>query len=108
MGWVPLPVVETAFTELAVEVGTNIAELHERVARRSIDVTIRKFWRILLKVTTDGALVSRTPVIFARSYNRGRLESRIVSPGRGEVKLLDWPNAPEWPLRGTRVESKSG
>ena len=95
VGWVPLPVVESTFTQLAAEVGTNIAELHERVARRSIDLTIRKFWRVLLRVTTDRALVSRTPVIFARSYNRGRLESRVVSPGRGEVKLFDWPHAPE-------------
>ena len=59
-------------------------------------------------MTTDGALVSRTPVIFARSYNRGRLESRIVAPGRGEVKLHDWPNAPDWPLRGTRVGIEVG
>ena len=108
VGWVPLPVIEAAFTELATEVGTNIAELHERVARRSIELTFRRFWRVLLRVTTDGALVSRTPSIFARSYNRGRLESRVVSPGRGEVKLLDWPQAPEWPLRGTRIGIEVG
>ena len=46
VGWVPLPVVETAFAELAAEVGRDIAELHERVARRSIELTIRKFWRM--------------------------------------------------------------
>jgi hypothetical protein len=108
VGWVPLEVVETAFSELAVETGTNIAELHERVARRSIEVTIRRFWRMLLRVTTDSALVSRTPSIFARSYNRGRLESRIASPGRGEVKLFEWPQVPDWPLRGTRVGIEVG
>src|SRR5829696_3641612 len=61
VGWVPLPVVEITFTELAAEVGSHIAELHERVARRSVELTIRKFWRVLLRVTTDSALVSRTP-----------------------------------------------
>jgi hypothetical protein len=108
VGWIPLPVVEAAFSELAVEVDTNLAELHERVARRSIELTIRKFWRVLLRVTTDSALVSRTPSIFARSYNRGKLESRVVSPGRGEVKLYDWPQVPDWPLRGTRVGIEVG
>jgi hypothetical protein len=108
VGWIPLPVVEAAFTELAAEVGSEIAELHERVARRSIDLTIRRFWRVLLRVTTDGALVSRTPSIFARSYNRGKLESRVVSPGHGEVRLHDWPHAPDWPLRGTRVGIEVG
>jgi hypothetical protein len=108
VGWIPLSVVEAAFTELAAEEHTDIAELHERVARKSIDLTIRRFWRVLLRVTTDGALVSRTPSIFARSYNRGRVESRVVSPGRGEVRLCDWPHAPDWPLRGTRIGIEVG
>jgi hypothetical protein len=103
VGWVPLRVVEETFHELADELGTTVAELHERVARRSVEVAFRKFWRIFLRVTTDGALVSRAPSIYARSYNRGRLESRITTPGRGETRLVDWPGAPEWPLRGTRI-----
>jgi hypothetical protein len=108
VGWIPLPVVEAAFTELAAEDGTTIAELHERVARRSIELTMRRFWRVLLRVTTDSALVSRAPAIFTRSYNRGRVEARVVSPGRGEVRLHDWPHAPDWPLRGTRVGIEVG
>jgi hypothetical protein len=103
MGWVPIYVLETTFGEMAAEVGTTVAELHERVARRSIELTFHRFWRLLLRVTTDAALVSRTPAIFARSYNRGRIESRIWSPGRGEVKLTDWPKAPEWAVRGLRI-----
>jgi|RhiMethySRZTD1v2_1073278.scaffolds.fasta_scaffold07230_2 hypothetical protein len=103
IGWVPLEVMEQTFEALANELGTSVAELHERVARRSIDLTMRTFWRLFLRVTTDGALVSRAPSIYARSYNRGRLESRITTPGRGETRLLDWPQAPEWPLRGTRI-----
>jgi hypothetical protein len=103
VGWVPIDAVEQTFEALSAEVGTTVAELHERVARRSIDLTIRKFWRLFLRVTTDSALVSRAPSMFSRSYNRGRLESKVTSSGRGESRLHDWPNAPEWPLRGTRI-----
>jgi hypothetical protein len=103
VGWVPIRVMEAVFREIAVEAGTNVADLHVRVARTSIERTFRRFLRMLLKLTTDQALVSRTPVIFARSYDCGRLEAKIAEPGRAVVTLLDWPDAPDWPLRATRV-----
>jgi hypothetical protein len=103
VGWVPIHVMETVFAEIAKELHTTVAELHTLVARRSIEQTMRTFWRMLLSITTDSALVSRTPVIFARSYNRGRLEARIVERGRAAIALQDWPDVPEWPLRATRI-----
>jgi hypothetical protein len=103
VGWVPIRVMEAVFKEIASEMSTSVSELHVRVARTSIERTFRRFLRMLLKVTTDQALVSRTPVIFARSYDCGRLEAKIPEPGRGVITLLDWPDAPEWPLRATRV-----
>jgi hypothetical protein len=56
-----------------------------------------------LRLTTDKALISRTPVIFGKSYDRGRLEADIPKPGHGEILLLDWPDVPPWPLRATRI-----
>jgi hypothetical protein len=107
VGWVPIRVMEMVFKEIAAEAGTNVADLHTRVARTSIERTFRRFLRMLLKITTDQALVSRTPVIFARSYDCGRLEAKIPEPGRGVITLLDWPDAPDWPLRATRVGIES-
>jgi hypothetical protein len=52
--------------------------------------------------------VSRTPVIFSKSYNRGRLVASIPSAGRGEVQLVDWADVPDWPLRGTRAGIETG
>jgi hypothetical protein len=101
--WVPIADVETVFGALASASGRDLASLHVELARLSVDKAFRTLWRMLLKLTTDAALVSRTPVIFAKSYNRGRLVPQIPTPGRGEVELVDWPNAPEWPIRGTRV-----
>jgi len=101
--WMPIEVMEQAFTAIAGELGTDVAQLHERVATISIERTFRTVWRVLLRLTTDKALVSRTPGVFARSYNRGRLTVEIPRPGRGEIVLLDWPNVPAWPLRATRI-----
>jgi hypothetical protein len=101
--WIPLGDAEAALARLAEVTGRDAAALHVDLARVSIERAFKTFWRLLLRFTTDEALVSRTPVIFGKAYNRGRLVPRIPEPGRGEVTLVDWPNAPEWPLRGTRI-----
>lgn len=101
--WVPIVSVERTFASIAEAAGRDLPGLHLELARISVERALKTFWRMLLRLTSDEALISRTPVIFGKSYNRGRLVPSIVSPGRGEVRLLDWPEAPEWPLRGTRV-----
>ncbi len=101
--WVPIEVMETVFVELARDAGVSVGTLHEQVAVISIERTMRTFWRMLLRLTTDRALISRTPVIFSKSYNRGRLEAHIPRPGHGEIVLYDWPDVPPWPVRATRI-----
>jgi len=101
--WIPIATMEAAFSAIAREVGTDVAELHERVATISIERTFRTFWRLLLKLTTDHALVSRTPTVFARSYNRGRLIADIPEKGRGNIEIVDWPDPPAWTVRATRI-----
>ena len=103
LGWVRISSFERVFGETARELGRSTADLHTEVARLSIERTFRTVWRVLLRLTTDGALISRTPVIFARSYDRGRLRASIPIPGRGEITLEGWPDAPDWPLRATRI-----
>jgi hypothetical protein len=103
VGWVRVSTLEQVFSEIAADVGKSVADLHTEVARISIERTMRTVWRVLLRLTTDSALISRTPVIFARSYNRGKLFSSIPEPGRGEIMLSDWPDAPAWPIRATRI-----
>lgn len=103
IGWVRISTYESAFSAIASDLGRSVADLHTEVARISIERTMRTVWRVLLRLTTDNALISRTPVIFARSYNRGRLVAQIPVPGRAEVTLTDWSDAPDWPLRATRI-----
>lgn len=103
LGWAPISMLESVFGEVASAQGRSIGDLHVEVARISIERTMRTLWRMLLRLTTDSALVNRTPVIFSKSYNRGRLEAKVSGTGRAEIGLLDWPNAPEWPLRATRI-----
>ncbi len=103
MGWVPIELMEAAFGAIAGELGRDVAGFHTEVARLSVARTMRTLWRVLLRFTGERALISRTPVLYARSYNRGRLVADVPEPGRGEIDLLDWPDVPEWPLRAVSV-----
>lgn len=103
IGWVPIETMEAVFAAIASEVGRSVEELHESVARQSIERTMRTVWRLLLRVSSDQALVSRAPVLFAKAYNRGRLEAHFPRPGAAEIHLSEWPDPPAWPLRATRI-----
>src|SRR5262245_49745111 len=59
-GWIPIAAVEAAFEALARTAGRDLPGLHVELAKVGIDRALRRFWRILLKFTSDEALVSRT------------------------------------------------
>lgn len=100
--WVPIESAELTFSAIAGVAGRDWPSLHMELSRLAVDRAVKTFWRLLLRFTTDEALVTRTPVFFSKSYNRGKLTARITAPNRGEVSLLEWPNIPDWPIRGSQ------
>lgn len=106
--WVPIVTAEEAFRAIAHAAERDWPTLHGELARHTVERAYRTFWRMLLRLTSDSALVSRTPVIFGKSYNRGRLVASIPFSGRGEVELLDWVDVPDWPIRGTQAGIETG
>jgi hypothetical protein len=106
--WVPIASAEEAFRGIADAAKRDWPALHAELARHTVERAYRTFWRMLFRLASDSALVSRTPVIYGKSYNRGRLAASILFPGRGEVTLLDWPDVPDWPIRGTAAGIETG
>lgn len=106
--WVPLEAADETFRSIADVAERDWPTLHMQLARHTVERAYRTLWRMLLRVASDSALVSRTPVIFGKSYNRGRLVANVLFPGRGEVELLDWADVPDWPIRGTQAGIETG
>jgi hypothetical protein len=100
VGWVSGEAAEAMFVHAAEAAGRDVLALHRDVVRLGVERTYRSVWRLILRLTTDSALVSRTPLLYAKTYDRGSLTSRIVSPGRAEIALIGLPDAPEIHLRG--------
>jgi hypothetical protein len=103
LSWPRVSTAEAIVYATAAELGRDPIELHEQIARAGVERTLNGLWRLLLRFTTDEALVARTPRIYARALNRGELRPRVIGPGRAEIEVHDWPDIPEFSLRGLRV-----
>jgi hypothetical protein len=92
--WVRIESVESLYETLANDLGRDVAGLHWEIGRECAERTFRTLWRLLLRVTSDAALVARAQLIYTKTFTRGRLTARVPAPGRGEVELTGWPDAP--------------
>jgi hypothetical protein len=101
--FVPISTAEALFAAAGREVGRDVPSLHEQVSRTSLEQNLKTIWRLLLRFTSDEALIARTPVIFSKAFPQGLIRPRIVSPGRAEIRVEQWPDMPEYAVRGTRV-----
>jgi hypothetical protein len=99
VSWVPLRIV-TDFTEaLSAESGWSVDRIVKESAKRATEDLMNGLWRVLLRFTSDDAIISRTPVIYGKTYNVGQLASHIVGT-RATVTLTDWPTIPDAQITG--------
>jgi len=107
VSYIPIRVADAMYRAIGTESGRDFVALHEQVSRLAVDRALKTVWRLLLRFTSDEALVARTPVIFAKAFPQGTLTPRIVAPGRAEIRVTGWPAMPEYAVRGTRVAVES-
>jgi hypothetical protein len=58
---VPIPILEAMLLAVAEQTGRDAERLQSESVRVSADKTLRTVWRVLLRFTSDDAIVSRTP-----------------------------------------------
>src|SRR5688500_5902211 len=74
MSWLPLTSTIAAVECIAAEARPHPDELMDEAVRRAAEQMFRTSWRLLLRFTTDAALIARTPVIYSKWRNVGMLE----------------------------------
>lgn len=89
--WVPLAMMGELIEAARDHSGMDEDELMERTIRMSTEHTINTVWRVLLRVTTDKALITRTPLLWKRTRNVGQLEVTEHGKGRGTLQVTGWP-----------------
>ncbi len=104
--WVPSEVPDTLHRYVAEELGRDPVDVRRELVRTALPRTFKTIWRVLLRFTSDQALVARAPLIYSKSFDRGQFVSRIDSPGVAQMRLAGWHSPPELELVGiaTAVE----
>jgi hypothetical protein len=107
MTWVPLTTSIMAVEFVAAEACRPADDLMDEAVRRAAEQMFRTSWRLLLRLTTDRALIARTPVMYSKWRNIGQLESKVLGPGRSEIWLRGWPGVSERNVRtlGVSIET---
>lgn len=106
IGWVRIDAYEAFYRAMGEQVGIPWVELHLDVSHVSMERTLTTVHRMLMRFTSDSGLVSRTPLIYAKSFDQGELRAN-VRPGRAEIEVVGWPSMPGIALRGLRVAVES-
>lgn len=107
LSWVRMTTSWQVVDAVAAEAGRDPERLYDEAARRGIERSFKTVWRVLLRFTSDQALVARTAVIFNKSRNVGDMTSRIVGPGRAESTITGWPGMKDRHIRGITISMEA-
>lgn len=107
LSWVDTEVVDAVITAGARYVGKPLLEFHTDLTHRNLQRTLNGLWRVLLKFTSDQALIQRAPVFYRKSYDTGVLEGSIPEPGHAVTTLRAYPNISDIQLNGVRVGTEA-
>lgn len=102
--WLPVRIADEVQRAVAREAGIPVGEFAGFVrsfSHRSVERMVSTVWKVLLRFTSDKALVERTPDLFSKTYNVGRLSAVVDGPGRGTLVLEDWPGISDEQMIGT-------
>ncbi len=105
--WIPFAVVDAYYEAIARSAQRDLMPLFSEVVRQGVSQTLRSVWKILIRFTTDRALLSRTPVIYKRGHSIGAIKTTIDAPGTATVVLSGWPGVPELRRLGVAVGIKA-
>jgi hypothetical protein len=100
LGWVPVTVVDTVLGAIASEAGWSAERLTRESSRASVETLLGGLWRVMLRFTSDEALIARTPLLYSKTFNVGRLESEFLSMRHAEVTQSGWPGISDLQLIG--------
>lgn len=91
LSWVPATAIDRAMAEFARAARTTPEELVVEATRIAQEEMLHTIYRILMRITTDEALIGRTNTFYSRVYDTGTLSSVFPTPGRANVTLTGWP-----------------
>jgi hypothetical protein len=99
VGWVRLSTTAAVLDAAARISGRDAEQLADEVTRLGTARAFRTVWRAFFRFVSDEAIVTRAPILYAKSRNVGSLSVTRFDPGLAELVLADWASASDRDLR---------
>jgi hypothetical protein len=103
ISWVSLRSVEYLLHGIADVSRSDVYALNRDVNRRGAERTFTTMWRMMLRLASVDLLFSRSQAYFSRTYDRGRLDARILFPGRAQLEIRGRPGMSRMAREGFAV-----
>ena len=100
LSWIRISTSAKLFDLVASVAGREPESMVDEITRRAVKRTFTTAWRMLVRLTTDDALMKRAPAMYSRGRNTGVLTAGMREPGLAELELTGWPGVP---VRQVRV-----
>lgn len=98
VSWCALTSVRAFHEATARVVGQETNPWHLRVVEQAMQQTFSTVWRFFLRLTSADALVKRAANVYAKTFDTGAMEAKVISPGHSIAQLTKWPDAPDFHL----------
>lgn len=82
-------------------------EFHDEVLLSASGQNLKKLWRVVLNALSDEFLFARAELIVRKAYDRGHVRAKVLSKGRAEIEISEWPGMPDRAVFGLRVSTVS-
>jgi hypothetical protein len=92
MTWVACATEYAVHDAIAAAIHEDPLLFHDRMLRAAMEKSFKTVWRLLLRFTSDEALIARTPIIYAKTRNVGKLTARSPARNRAEIVLSGYPH----------------
>jgi hypothetical protein len=92
--WLPVSDFNLSYGAGASLLGKSVDELAGELAREGTLRTMRTVWRVLLRFTSDEALMTRAPLLYTKTFDTGRASTVFETPRRARVTVKGWALMP--------------
>lgn len=86
-------------TEVVIRVGQELGKKPEafqaEVVRAGVERMFGGVWKVLLRFSSDEALIKRSAVLYSKACDRGRMTADPLEPGHVKLTLSEWPEVPD-------------
>lgn len=95
-----------ALVEAAAKAAKRDPEkVYDEAVKRSVVLTYRGVWKVLLRFTSADALLTRASMMYSKSRNWGKMSAALLGPGRAELRVTEWPQMHDRWIRSIAISS---